>query len=57
MNPRVRVIKHSNEKSKESEINRSEQPDPQSTRDVTTTIKQWVSDFKARRRGQVLKLN
>lgn len=56
MNPKVRVIKRRDGKLKEPELNRSTPPDPQNTRDITITIKQWVSDFKARR-GQVLKLN
>jgi len=57
MNQKVRVIKRRDQKSKELELDRSEQPGQQSTRDITITIKQWVSDFKERRRGQVLKLN
>jgi hypothetical protein len=57
MNQKVRIIKRRDEKSKVPELDRSEEPDQPSTRDITISIKQWVSEFKRRRRGQVLKLN
>jgi hypothetical protein len=57
MNQKIRVIKRGDEKSKEPGLNRSEPPYQPNARDITITIKQWVSDFKARRQGQVLKLN
>jgi hypothetical protein len=57
MNPKVRVIKRRDGKLNEPKLNRPEPPYQPNARDITITIKQWVSDFKARRQEQVLKLN
>ena len=50
MNHKVRIIKDGVQRPKEPELDRQEQPGPQSTREITTTIKLWVSEFKERRR-------
>ncbi|MDX6499087.1 MAG: hypothetical protein QOG23_2347 [Blastocatellia bacterium] len=50
MNPKVRVIKRGDQKSKEPELDR--EPSHQSTREITGTIKSWVSEFKERRRTE-----
>ncbi|MDX6532158.1 MAG: hypothetical protein QOH41_4448 [Blastocatellia bacterium] len=50
MNPKVRVIKRGDQKSKEPELDR--EPSHQSTREMTGTIKLWVSEFKERRRTE-----
>jgi hypothetical protein len=50
MNPKVRVIKRGDQKSKEPELDR--EPSHQSTREITGTIKLWVSEFKERRRTE-----
>ena len=52
----VRIIKRRDE-SKQPEVDRSEQSHQFSTRDTAVTIKQWVSEFKRRRRDQGLGLN
>jgi hypothetical protein len=49
MKPKIRIIKHGDQKPKEPEPNRQEQPSRQNTRDITSTIKLWVSEFKERR--------
>ncbi|HBB89254.1 MAG TPA: hypothetical protein DC047_16745 [Blastocatellia bacterium] len=48
MNYKVRIIKR--EDRKNPELERLEQPSGHSTREVTTTIKLWVSEFKQRQR-------
>jgi serine protease Do len=50
MNPKVRIIKHKAPGSKEPELEQLEQPSSQSAREIATTIKLWVSEFKERRR-------
>jgi serine protease Do len=52
MNPRIKVIKHGEQRVKEQELDRLEEPSPPTTREITTTIKLWVSDFKERRRAE-----
>jgi hypothetical protein len=49
MKPRIRIIKHRDQKPEESELERREQPSRQNARDITSTIKLWVSEFKERR--------
>ncbi|MDX6445268.1 MAG: hypothetical protein QOH71_2342 [Blastocatellia bacterium] len=51
MNPKVRIIKRGDQKAKE-EVGRPDQPSRQSTREITGTIKLWVSEFKERRRTE-----
>jgi hypothetical protein len=48
MNQKVRIIKRLDRK--EPEVDRLEQPSPQPAREITTTLKLWVSEFKERRR-------
>jgi hypothetical protein len=50
MKPKIRIIKHGEQKPKEPELERHEQSSRQSTREITSTIKLWVSEFKERRR-------
>jgi hypothetical protein len=50
MKPKIRIIKHGEQKPKEPELERHDQPSRQSTREITSTIKLWVSEFKERRR-------
>ena len=50
MNPKVRVIKHGDLRMKEPELDRLEHASPPSTREITSSIKLWVSEFKERRR-------
>src|SRR6266851_1023388 len=52
MNPRIRVIKHGDQKSKEPELDRLEHASLPSTREITSSIKLWVSEFKERRRTE-----
>jgi S1-C subfamily serine protease len=52
MNPRIRVIKHRVQSSTEPELDRLEAPSRQGTREIATTIKLWVSEFKERRRTE-----
>jgi len=52
MNPRIRVIKHEGQRVKEQELDRLEKPSRLTTREITITIKPWVSDFKERRRAE-----
>jgi hypothetical protein len=49
MNSRIKVIKHGDQRAKEPEVDRLEQSSRQSTREITSTIKLWVSEFKERR--------
>jgi hypothetical protein len=48
MNHKVRIIKRGDRK--EPELDRLKQPGLHTTREITTTIKLWVSEFKDRRR-------
>lgn len=48
MNHKIRIIKHGDRK--EPELDRLEQPNHHTTQEITTTLKLWVSEFKARRR-------
>ena len=50
MNHKVRIIKSEDRKPKESELSRQEPSSRQSAREITGTIKLWVSEFKERRR-------
>src|SRR5882672_6892627 len=50
MNHKIRIIKRGDRK--EPELDRLEQPSPHPAREVTTTIKLWVSEFKERRRTE-----
>jgi hypothetical protein len=50
MKPKIRVIKHGDQKPKELEPERQEPSSRQSTREITGTIKLWVSEFKERSR-------
>jgi hypothetical protein len=48
MNHKVRIIKRADRK--EAELDRLEEPRPHPTREITSTIKLWISEFKERRR-------
>ncbi len=48
MNHKVRIIKRGDRN--EPEVDRLEQPSLHTTREITTTIKLWISEFKERRR-------
>jgi hypothetical protein len=48
MNHKVRIIKRGERK--EPELDRPEEPSRPNTREITSTIKLWVSEFKERRR-------
>jgi hypothetical protein len=48
MKRKIRIIKRGSQKPKEPE---PEQSSRQSTRDITSTIKLWVSEFKERHRA------
>jgi serine protease Do len=50
MNHPVKVIKRGNRK--EPEVGRPQQPTSHPTREITTTIKLWVSEFKERRQTE-----
>jgi hypothetical protein len=50
MKPKIRIIKHGDQKPKEPERDRQQQPSRQSTLEITSTIKLWISEFKERRR-------
>jgi hypothetical protein len=50
MNHKVRIIKHEDRRPKEPEPERQEPSSRQSTREITNTIKLWVSDFQERSR-------
>jgi S1-C subfamily serine protease len=52
MNPKVRVIKHGDLRMKDQELDRLEEPSLPTRREITTTIKLWVSEFKERRRSE-----
>ena len=49
MNHKVRIIKRGDRK--EPEPDRLKEPGPHTTREITSTIKLWVSEFKQRRRS------
>jgi hypothetical protein len=49
MKTKIRIIKHRDQKPKEPKLERHDQPSRQSTREITSTIKLWVSEFKERR--------
>ena len=51
MKPNIRIIKHGDRKPEEPEPERHEQTSRQSTREITSTIKLWVSEFKEGRRA------
>jgi hypothetical protein len=48
MNHKVRIIKRADRK--EPELDRLEQPSLNTTQEIATTLKLWVSEFKERRR-------
>jgi hypothetical protein len=48
MDYKVRIIKHKDRK--QPEVDRPEQPSRNPTREMTNTIKLWVSEFKEKRR-------
>jgi hypothetical protein len=50
MNPRIRVIKHGDERVKGQELDRLEESSLPTAQEITTTIKLWVSEFRERRR-------
>ena len=51
MNHNVRIIKHNKaQMPKQTELDQVEQSSSQSAREIATTIKLWVSEFKERRR-------
>jgi hypothetical protein len=50
MKHKVRVIKRGDRQ--QPELDRLEQSSPHPTREITTTIKLWVSEFKQRRRSE-----
>jgi hypothetical protein len=50
MKPKIRIIKRGDQKPKEPELERHEKPSRQSTLEITSTIKLWISEFKERRR-------
>jgi serine protease Do len=52
MNSRIRVIKRGDQRAKEPELNRLEHTSRQSNREITGSIKLWVSEFKERRRTE-----
>jgi S1-C subfamily serine protease len=52
MNPKVRIIKHGDQRPKEQELDRLEEFSRPTTQEITTTIKLWVSEFKERRRAE-----
>jgi hypothetical protein len=51
MKPKIRIIKRGDQKPKELEPERQEQPSRQSAREIASTIKLWVSEFKERSRN------
>jgi hypothetical protein len=48
MNQKIKVIKHRDRK--EPEADQLEQPSRHPTREISTTIKLWISEFKQRER-------
>jgi len=50
MNHKVKIIKHNAQAPKETDLDQVEQSSSQSAREIATTIKLWVSEFKERRR-------
>jgi hypothetical protein len=55
MNRKIRVIKQTNQRQSGPEISRPS--DLQRTREITVTVKQWVTEFKQKQRAQVLRTN
>jgi hypothetical protein len=51
MNYKVRIIKREDRGPKEPKLNRREPSSRQSAREITGTIKLWVSEFKERSRA------
>jgi hypothetical protein len=51
MKTKIRIIKHGDQKPKEPEPERQEPSSRQSTRELTSTIKLWVSECQERRRN------
>lgn len=52
MKHRIRIIKHRDQSSKKPKLDRLQRPTLATTREITTTIQQWVSEFKERRRTE-----
>ncbi|MDT4965326.1 MAG: hypothetical protein QOJ64_63 [Acidobacteriota bacterium] len=50
MKPRIRIIKHRDQRPEEPEIQRREAASLQNTRDISSTIKLWISEYRERRR-------
>ena len=50
MKPGIRIIKHTDQEPKEPELDQIDQRGRQSTREISTTIKLWIDEFKERRR-------
>jgi hypothetical protein len=50
MKPRIRIIKHTDQEPKEPELDQIDEGSRQSTREISTTIKLWIDEFKERRR-------
>ena len=50
MNHKVKIIKHNAQAPKETDLDQVEQSSSQSAREIATTIKLWVSEFKERHR-------
>jgi serine protease Do len=50
MNHKIRIIKQKEQRPKVAELDQLEQPTNQSKREIATTIKLWVNEFKERRR-------
>jgi len=55
MDRKIRVIKQTDQRQSAPEIGRPS--DLQRTREITVTIKQWVTEFKQKQRAQVLRAN
>ena len=51
MNHKVKVIKRS-ERNELDDLEPPKQPEPHPTRDITTTIKLWVSEYKQKQRAR-----
>jgi S1-C subfamily serine protease len=51
MNPKVRIIKHNEQRLKEAELDQLEPPANERTREIAATIKLWVNEFKEKRRA------
>jgi hypothetical protein len=52
MDLKIRVIKRRDQKSREPELERLEHTSRPNTREITGTVKLWVSEFKERRRSE-----